>query len=419
MTAPPTAPWTWKRRDGGPTHFELTEAHLAAVRELVVWWDDTEAGAPALAHPDLVSLGSPPRTELEMAAAVFMDAAAIDTWPGPVHSPWGDVPAEDADDLLSALPDGPLHTRWRRGGHLHVAPSPAARALWAAAARGPAGIDPKRPFGTATVMRDLRAILDPQGQLDAAALATLGDQARAELLPMLQRFVQHATLPLGPYSRVDGAWVPGRPPAEELDAMDWWHRLCGEAATMNAGYSATIRALHHLVDEGRVEGDYPELVERYRLHDLYGAPAGLRWTGGWTARLEAAVAAFPEQRVFRLQLVRQANARAEFPTARVHLEAMDRWAPPLPGPTLATPGWPAVLLLEGLACRRGLGLLDRQAFLDALTDRGHDPDATPWDVVFRVLHHGRDVVDDPVLWRHAEAVSAQLQLQLAAAPGER
>lgn len=416
MTTTNTAPWCWAPRDRGPVAFDLTPEHVAAIRDLVAWWDDTEAGAPGLADLELVPLGGRPPTELETAIAVFMDAATLGSWPGPVRSPWGRLPAEEAQDMLAELPDAELRDRWRQGGTLQLAPSAAALALWAEAERGPGGFDPKRPFGSAETQQDLRRILDPDERLDDDAVAALGAKAQSELLPMLQRFVQHATLPLGPYCQVDGAWTPGTAEAEALDAETWWWRSCGEAAIMNTGFSATVRALHHLVDEGRIFGDYAALSARLELHDHYGAARHLQWTGSWTERLEAATAAFPEQRVFRLQLVRQANARAEFEVARDHLVAMERWTPPLPGLSLTNPGWPAVLLLEGIACRRGLGLLDDAAFLDALRDPTHDPDATPWDVAFRVLHEGREVFDDDVLWRHAEAVSAQLQLMRSARP---
>lgn len=412
----PTAPWPWLPTDGGPVAFDLTAEQVATIRGLLAWWDDTEAGAPGLAHPDGVPLGGRPRSELETAVEVFMDAAILEDWSGPVDSPWGRLPAEEADDLLAEVPDPELRRRWREGGRHHLTPSVEARELWAEAARGAAGIDPKRPFGTSLVERDVRRILDQDGRRDTDAVRALGDRARAELLPMLQRFVQHATLPLGRYSRVDGTWRPGPAPAEALDAETWWWRLCGEAARMNAGFSQTLRALHHLVDEGRIAGDYATLVARFDLADHYGAGRHLRWSGTWNERLVAATQAFPDQRVFRAQLVRQANARAEFAAARDHLMAMARWTSALPGLSLANPGWPAVLLLEGIACRRGLGLLDDGCFLDALTDPGHDDAATPWDVVFRALHSGRDVFGDDVLWRHAEAVSAQLQLMRSARP---
>lgn len=413
---PTTAPWIWTLRDRDPVDFDLTADHVSAIRDLVAWWDDTEAEAPGLATPDLVPLGGRPQTELQTAVEVFLFNATLESWDGPVHSPWGSLPAEEASDLLANLPDAALYDRWRQGGALDLTPSAEARALWAEAGFRASGIDPKRPFGTANLERDLRRLLDPQERLDDEALAALGDRGRAELLPMLQRFVQHATLPLGRYSRADGTWTPGAAPTEAIDADEWWWRVCGEAATMNTGYSATVRALHHLVDEGRITGDYTELTQRFALHDHYGASQTLKWTGGWTERLRAAAKAFPEQRVFHLNLARQANARADFAAARDHLMAMERWTPPLPGLSLAHPGWPAVVLLEGLACRRGLGLLDADAFLDALTDRSHDADATPWDVVYRVLHRGRDLFDDAVLWRHAEAVSAQIQLMQSARP---
>jgi hypothetical protein len=415
--APPamtTAPWPWTPRDGNPVAFHLTDAHLSAIRRLVAWWDDTEAGAPGLAHPDLTPLGGRPRTELETAVEVFLDAATLPEWDGPVTSPWDALPPDEADDWLSDLPDPALRDRWQRGAAHTLTPSEEARTLWSEANRGASGIDPKRPFGTAVVARDVQRLLDPDKTLDDDALTALSDRTRAELLPMLQRFVQHATLPLGPYARIDGCWAPGTPPAEALDAPEWWWRLCGEAAAMNTAYSATLRALHHLVDEGRIAGDHAELVERFALDDHYGAPQHLKWTGSWSERLDAAIAAFPDQRVFRLQLIRQANARADHAVAREHLEAMDRWAGPLPGLSLANPGWPAILLLERLVCRRGLGLLDSEGFLDALTDDTHDAEATPWDVVYRTLHEGRAVFEDAVLWRHGQAVSAQIQLMRAA-----
>lgn len=326
----PTALWIWPDQYEPRAELTIGAAELDFVRTLAVWWDNGENGAAGLEASEGVD--HPPKSG--MIVDMFLNTARLAASSGVISNPYGEN-GEPAWRIEGA-PDADIVAHFLAGDDIDYAPTPQDLALWAAANRTEEGINCKRPFGSESVARDLRPLLDPDKTLSNSAFGKLRRSAEARMLLFLQFFVQQANLPLGRYIRgKDYQW---RPEAEVEDAdgedlpwLGWAERVAGIVNRQSADYVRTGSALTQLVWEGRITGDYTDLNHRLKLHNLYEDHFEPRYVGLSRDMAEAGVAAFDEttrpfeERVLTGCLVRILNGTGDFAAAKAAMQAAGIW----------------------------------------------------------------------------------------------
>ena len=194
---PSSYPWPFPEPNARV--FEITKTHIAAIRQLVAVWDIGETGAPALVLPDGDELEDDP---LARYVELFLNAAVLPSASGTIPNRLlsGEMPAEERETYLAYIPDTSLRAEFEEKESIPFTADAMDLALWDAAQKWEAGIDPKRPFGTGNVAKDMRAILDPENTLSRGEFTKLKRTRFSRMILMLQLFVQEAQLKPGIYS---------------------------------------------------------------------------------------------------------------------------------------------------------------------------------------------------------------------------
>jgi hypothetical protein len=435
-----TARWIWPPRGLEMTVFAFTEDHRRAIARTIAYWETAEVGAPCLADDagELLSDAAP--SEWTQALDLFMSCAVLPRGVFRVRNPYRDMRAgaswllgenDHASDSAVLDPVRALRDFDFEAQRTDVA-------AWNAADRRFYGINPKRPFGTSQVCRDLRSVIDPEKSLSTAAWSKQCKQLRSRMLLMLQAFVQHAELAPGVYEknehglwqlqvqRVTAGWE------EHLTEGEWQQRLERDAFYRHLDYFATISALQHLVWEARVPGqDYAQWCQQHRLHDLYGPfedGPGPTHDGLLVEKLSTALEHFPEDSgeadgsLFTMLKVRASNATAAFAQARDAMIEARLASSQQAAADFSVVSWTNVLHVEQCILERGLGTMSADAWGLAVSA----PGSGPWgdhactsinDWIRKLIDACDEFGDvDSVLLAHARAMAAQVKLMLGANP---
>ncbi|MQY47117.1 hypothetical protein GAO09_13845 [Rhizobiales bacterium RZME27] len=422
-----TGLWTWRKRSEGRGLLEVTEAHLERIRGLTVIWDAGEAGAAVLADDEFSDLDNLDQEDEELATVlgIFMVSARVPAFEGLVRNPYARA-GEDDRFGLDDVPASDIAKLLLSGQDIALKAEPDEVALWDNADRRFYGINPKRPFGSENVSRDVRALVDPEKTLSNAAFAKRRKWLESRLLLLLQFFVQNAVLPLGKWVRDDERnWRlldPNEtPPAgEEISRKEWASRMFLQNYYENRDYTDTLHALFHLARTDRLSGSHADIVKRFKLDNHFDAVSDFAYQGAIEERFLAALKFFPERLKdpgvpwFTLSYARVLNASARFEEAHAVLEAagvFDITREELNSSTINTV---LIAWVEGLIARYGSGRLPgRELF--AILNGGH----SKWYVqptlisIFQQWRsypkEYRDDAEEPGL-DHARAMAAQLEL---------
>jgi hypothetical protein len=368
-----TAPWIWPKRSDD-TLLAFTDAHLASVRSCLFAWNLTEHGAAALALFEDYRI---PEGDDEMSRVVdlFLNKARLDGYSGIIRNRFADPTIKDTDAsiLLDGMPDAATEALIMSRADIPFEASAEELALWAVAYRSHGGLDPKRPFGSESVARDVRRIVDPKRKMTNAAFAKYRKQVESRLALLLVYFVQNAELAAGEYVWRDSSWFSKAelPPDEEeapemLHAEDWSYRVAGEFWSLNFPYLKTLAPLHDLICEDRISGTYGEIVERYRLWDHYDAPNTHRYACRLLDLARAALRHFPEtsgnaeKSVVTLVAARVLNSTARFEEAALLLQQAKLSPQTGTKIEIETISYATVAVLERLVADFGLGRVARK-----------------------------------------------------------
>jgi hypothetical protein len=418
-----TGRWTWARLDAGRSVVEITEAHIAEIRKLIAYWETAETGAACLADADFVELHSNMEPDFEAVLDVFMVAATLPVTKGRISNPYrhaGGAPRAILDDV----PEESVRSLLLSGEDVDFEATPEELALWAEAYRQASGINPKRPFGSESVSRDIRAIIDPEKKLSNAAFGKKRKQLESRLVLLLQFFVQNATMAPGTWRRgKDWTWrlfgADEVVPAEELTEREWVQRMYSQLYYELQAYVETMRCLVHLVWENRLEGSYAELARQFKLETHFD-DVHAEYEGRIEERLRAGLVHFPQdvktadgEWWLTLVLVRLLNAQARFSEARDVLKKAGVFDLPAKRVDLSSINATGLLFLEGIITRRGLEIINEDAFQSVLFGREPRwmPNGDLWRFIFDVQRQP-ERFDDPrnLGLPHAQAVAVQLEL---------
>lgn len=415
-----TGVWVWQNLEEADGVVEVTQDHLDAIRKLAVCWDDVEHGAPCLLDEDFHDLAGTP---IERVVDMFLAAATLAGFAGTIVNRYRGA-GKKAVALLDSVPDPEVAALFASGKDIAFEATPDLLALWTEADKRGIGIDPKRPYGSESVSRDVRAIVDPEKKLANAAFARLFMQLESRMMLLLQFFVQNAELAPGVYRRGAQGWhvvAPDAPAhAEQLTREEWCTRLYCQMFYQCADYRNTLGHLASLAWDNRLSGEYADLCRQYKLDNHFDNDRHAKWQGDVLERLQAGLASFPEHKDttprpwFTLTLTRIANAQARFDDARDLLEQTGLFDLDPTDMDLATVNPPGVAFLESVIARRGLGLISEDEF-QAILAGTHSQFRTPqsfWDFVYGVLHareRYEDSADSPGVV-HAQATAAQIEL---------
>jgi hypothetical protein len=351
---------------------------------------------------------------------MFMARGTLAPFQGTIRNPFaGALDSVAVESLLGAIPDTALVRHLMSGADVSFAATAEDLALWAAASRDWRGIDPKRPFGTGNVSRDLRALLDPARKLPSGTFFRRRKLAEARLVMMLQLFVQRAELAVGDYERDHlFNWLPaeslsGTP--ERLTAAAWADRVAGELYYKLDDANRTLAALRHLADDGRLSGGYAVLASQFRLSEIFARDWHATYEGEPVAYLDAGLQHFPDVATaaapcpLTLMRARLHNFFGEFQAASALINAGNLSAPELP--LTREVSLSALAALEALIARHGTGALDGQTFDEALNAWiGGGPGDCLRDWTRDLLDAERDDGADVYTWRLMQAAAAQLLL---------
>jgi predicted Rdx family selenoprotein len=321
-----TAPWIWPERRHDK-HLTFTDAHLASVRSLLFAWDTAESGAAALAAPADQSIPDGD-DEMSLVIDLFLNKARLEIHRGTIRNPFADdaLTDEDITLLINGIPDSTTRKLIAGREDISFDASADELALWQEAYRYHGGINPKRPFGSESVSRDVRAIVDPERKLTNAAFSKYRKQLESRLALLLVFFVQHAELAAGDYVCRDAVWfakdaLPADESAEMVSEGEWCNRLLRETYMMHSYCITTYGLLNRLALEGRLSGSFAAMVDQFRLWDLYHEPGTTAYEGSLLDYALAAIRHFPEtsgdaeDSLFTLTAARVLNSLARFAEA--------------------------------------------------------------------------------------------------------
>ena len=424
MATDKTAPWIWQECQSELSITTVTADDLAEIRKLAVYWETAENGAAGLADEGFLELDRD-GGQLSTVVDIFLNTATLPQLGGMIVNRYADADDSDKSVLLGDVPDPEIRVQLMSGDDIEFEATEQDRALWAEANLGDAGIDPKRPFGSENVSRQIRPILDPDKTLSRKEWAAYLQRAESRMMLMLQFFVQNAQLETGDYRRDagynwqliadDGAY------AENLTRVEWAERMSGQMWYECIEYTKTLRALIHLVWENRLEGTYAQLAEQFKLANHFDSEREQKYSGTVEDRLQAALQHFPERKGetgqpwFTLSYARLLNAAARFEEAKQVLRQADLFDIDASHVDLTTINPLGVALLESLVTKRGLEIIGDAEFQDIISGIHREWRTKPtsvWSFVWDVQHDEeryRDEADSPGL-SHAQAVAAQIEL---------
>ncbi|MEL6547577.1 MAG: hypothetical protein AAFQ82_23340, partial [Myxococcota bacterium] len=216
-----TAPWTWANLEEEPDLI-VTDEHLALIRALKVGFETVENGAASVEIPEAVEVIP---TDFERVVDLFLNHATLERFGGRMINPYS--PDDDELFLLEDVPDPEIRALFESGEDIEFEASESELALFAEANLGSEGIDPKRPFGSQSVSRDVRRIIDPEKKLNRKDFSKARKYHESRMLVLLQFFVQNAKLSTGTYTKKDYEWrIAGddEPKAEQIDVDEWYGR---------------------------------------------------------------------------------------------------------------------------------------------------------------------------------------------------
>jgi len=424
------ASWTWRNLSEGRSLTEVTQEHLLRIRTLTVAWNTAESGAAVLADENFTEIENFRDDSDEEgflnALEVFMTTAAVANFEGVIQNPYARAQEDDRHGLDN-VPNREIANQLLSGQDINYHAEPDEITLWQNANRRSWGIDPKRPFGSEQVSRDVRALIDPNKTLSTSAFSKRRKWLESRMLLLLQFFVQNATLSPGLWRRRedDRAWCPVRPddptPAgEPLTRDEWVSRMFLQHYYECQDYAETLYALIHLVWNNRLSGSYADLVHQFRLDNHFDSQTRVTYEGTSEERFQAALAAFPERKGdgtipwFTLSYTRMLNAQARFDEARAVLEAADLFEIDATQVNLSTVNPIAIAWAEGLIARHGSGMMSEDEYQAALHGmHSHwyvQPDL--WSFIWN-LHHNPSRFGDSAQelgMGTAQALAAQLEL---------
>ncbi|MGO1068636.1 hypothetical protein [Lysobacter sp. CA199] len=420
-----TAVWNWQSLDSARSLTHVAPEHLARIRRLAVQWDSAESGAAGLVDEDFLELDEAmSEADFQAALEVFMTSADMAAFAGTITNPYARAGADKAA-LLEDTPDPAVAAQLLSGQAIELTASAEESALWAAANLGANGINPKRPFGSENVSRDVRAIVDPDKTLSNAAFAKRRKHLESRLLLLLQFYVQNARLEPGVYHR-GGDWRwrkvdPDAPaPGEPLTRQEWQQRMSRQMHYECGNYSQTLRCLIHLVWNNRLSGSYAALTQQFKLDNLFDGTECAEYEGRVEERLRVALMHFPDRKGtmprpwFALTLARMLNGQARFAQAREVLEQADLYGIAPDEADLSTIDTIGVAFLEGLVTRRGLDAFDEDEFQSILAGchSRWRTRADLWRFVWNVQHEPERYEDtaQSLGLAHAQALAAQIEL---------
>lgn len=419
-----TAGWIWQSLEAARSVTVVAQAHLAQIRRMVVYWNSAESGAAGLADADFLELDGPLEPAFKAALEIFMTTAELPSFDGKVLNPYARARKNDRA-LLEDTPDAEVVALLLSGHDFDLKAAPEEVALWSAANRRASGIDPKRPFGSESVSRDVRAIIDPHKKLSNAAFSRRRKHLESRLLLLLQFFVQNGRLEPGVYRR-GSDWVWRRmedsdaPPVETLTRQEWAGRMFGQMHYQCQEYAETLHCLIHLVWDNRLTGSYAVLARQFKLENHFDSQRRAEYEGGVEERLRTALVHFPERNGetaspwFTLTLARILNAQARFAEAGDVLKQADLYELAPDEVDLSTINAIGIAFLEGLITRRGLDLLDEEQFQSILAGCHSDwrTRSTLWDFVWNVRREPDRCGEGPGSpgTAHAQALAAQVEL---------
>lgn len=424
-----TGLWTWRNLSEERSLTEVTEAHLSRIKTLTVAWNSAENGAAVLADAGFSEIeGLRDHEDKEGflgALEVFVTTASVPAYEGTIRNRYAKA-GKSERWLLEHTPSSEIADQILSGPDIEYAAEPDELTLWRAANKRAWGIDPKRPFGSESVSRDVRELIDPDKKLGNAAFGKRRKWLESRMLLLLQFHVQNGTLAPGLWRRGDDwVWRPVRPddpppPGEPLTRRQWADRMYHQNHYENVAYTETIRALTHLVWNNRLIGSYGELVRQFQLANHFDGYLDRPYEGSVEERFRAALAAFPERKGaqakpwFTLSFARILNAQGRFEEAHAVLEAADLLEIDPKEVDLSSVNHIAVAWAEGLIARYGAGVMSQDEFQSALFGCHSQWRVQPelWGFIWNVLHQReryRDSEESPGL-EHAQAMAAQLEL---------
>lgn len=374
-----TAPWIWPSLFEERNTGEVTQAQIDWIRKAVVYWDIAEKGAACLAGEDQEPFCDMEDDNLQTAVEIFLNAAKCEPLQGIIRNPYTKIPRNEVGFLLEDVSDQSIAKLFLSGDDIDYIAEEDELNLWRETSLTGYGIDPKRPFGSENVSRDVRAIVDPDKKLSNRAFAKRRKYLESRLMLTLQFFVQNAQLEAGTYKyKSDEGWVriTGEEPAhcEMISEREWVDRLYLTQHYECETYTKTAQALALLVWENRVAGSYSKLAEQFKLANLHDTIIERRYKGSLIDILQAAVKHFPEETSdpkeswFSMVLVRVLNSQARFAEAKAilqksHLYNID---PKLANYSKITET--NLAILENIITRRGLEELSKDEFQAILSN---------------------------------------------------
>lgn len=429
MMAEDVGLWTWRSLSEGVSQTEVTDAHIARIRDLSVNWDEAESGAAVLAAPDGTAIEAlrdePDEEGFLNALEVFMRTATLADYAGMIRNPYARASKDDCYGLENT-PSRDVADQLLSGQDIDYRAAPDEVTLWQNANRRLWGIDSKRPFGSENVSRDVRALIDPDKVLSNAAFAKRRKWLESRMLLMLLFFAQNATLAPGLWRRgEDWTWRlvgPDDPPplGEPLTRSQWIGNMYLQNHYENEDYTQTVHALIHLARDKRISGSYSEQVRQFSLHNHFDSRIRVCYEGSFDERFRAALLAFPERGGdeafpwFTLSYARILNAQARFDEARVVLETSGLFEIDRDTVDFSTINTTAIAWAEGLIARHGCRLLSDDEYQAALFGKNPDWYVRPalWSFISDI-HRNPDRfaggAEEPSLV-HARALAAQLEL---------
>ena len=409
--------WPWPHKDSGSAEVAFGPEQIEFIRNLSVCWNGAESGAAGLADAQFLELdggGGAVETLVEM----FLHTARIADWSGPVRNPFGrkDADRDDMEYCLEGIPDKRVAEMLRKGEDFMFEPCDDLLKLWAEADLRGHGIDPKRPFGTGNVSRDVRALVDPDRKLSNAAFGKRRALLESQLMLMLLRFVQAAELPFDDYARdADWTWLPAEEvrakTGEEIDHAEWVSRLYPGQMYQTRDYTKTLRAAGHLMWEGRLKGSYREISGSMDLDNFYGVNEYTYSAVPSEEIIRKGLEAFDEGELKPLtrMMVRVLNSQSKFTQAQELLAKSG--ALPKEVPSYRDGISPALVFqAESELARLGRQMDETGLYLDAMEDT-YRLQGVSWSWLFDLMRSDAYEVDETQahLVEHLQAVAAQMQ----------
>lgn len=413
-----TTLWPWPHRDADGQVLGFGARERQFLRQATVFWDSAEWRAPGLADAGFEPIEALGKGWTDM-VDLFLNTARIARWDGVIENCFATASPRDIEYALADVPDAEVRAMLASGQPIPFAPDADLLRLWQAADKRGTGIDPKRPYGTAHVARDIRAMIDPDKTLGRNAFKARRDRLESEMMLMLLRFVQGAELPFDDYVRDEThAWVPisslAERPQDRIGHGDWVDRLYLPYVYGMRAYLATMKASAQLMWEGRLQGGFEELCRQMKLGDAWDRSAHGYSAVPLETLLTAGLAGFDEaahpkgQKPMTRMLVRLLNAQNRFGEALALMERAGERPERAPrGDEGITPA--LVYSYEWALAELGAEMLRRRIWLDD-PELERQAGGLDWSLLFDLLHNAdMPPAAQKDLAEHMQAIAAQLQ----------